>query len=64
MNTPKKPKVFISYSWSSPQHVDWVLDLAHRLHHDNVDVLIDKWYLREGQNSIEFMESMVVDPSQ
>lgn len=63
MNIQKKPKVFISYSWSSPEHQDWVLDLARRLHHDNIDIVIDKWDLREGQNSVEFMESMVVDPT-
>lgn len=59
----KKPKVFISYSWSSPEHQEWVLDLARSLHDDNVDVIIDKWDLREGQSVIDFMESMVVDPS-
>lgn len=63
MSTPKKPKVFISYSWSSPEHEDWVLDLAHRLHNDNIHIVIDKWDLREGQNSNEFMESMVLDPT-
>lgn len=63
MSTLKKPKVFISYSWSSPEHEDWVLELANRIHHDKVDVVIDKWDLREGQNSIDFMESMVVDPT-
>lgn len=63
METIKKPKVFISYSWSSPEHQDWVLDLAEKLHEDNIDPIIDKWDLREGQSVIEFMESMVVDPS-
>lgn len=63
MSISKKPKVFISYSWSSPEHEDWVLDLAHRLHNDNIHIVIDKWDLRAGQNSIEFMESMIVDPT-
>ncbi|WP_448761865.1 toll/interleukin-1 receptor domain-containing protein [Acinetobacter tandoii] len=63
MSTQKKPKVFLSYSWSSPEHEDWVLDLAHRLHNDNIHIVIDKWDLREGQSSAEFMESMVVDPT-
>lgn len=63
MTELKQPKVFISYSWSSPEHQEWVLDLARTLHDDNVDVVIDKWNLREGQSVIDFMESMVVDPS-
>ncbi|MGX7836073.1 SEFIR domain-containing protein, partial [Campylobacter fetus subsp. venerealis] len=27
----KRPKVFISYCWTSDEHEDWVLDLAVRL---------------------------------
>lgn len=61
MTQAKKPKVFISYSWSSPEHQEWVLDLAEKLHNDNIDPVIDKWDLREGQSAIDFMESMVVD---
>jgi hypothetical protein len=29
--TVKSPKVFISYSWTSKAHGNWVLDLAIRL---------------------------------
>jgi len=28
-----------------------------------VDVILDKWNLREGHDAIQFMESMVTDPS-
>ena len=52
-------KVFISYSWSSPGHEDWVLSLAHQLMNDGVDVVLDKWDLKEGQDKYHFMESMV-----
>jgi hypothetical protein len=55
-------KVFISYSWSSPTHEDWVLSLAHRLISDGIDVALDKWDLKEGQDKYSFMESMVQSP--
>lgn len=53
------PKIFISYSWTTPLHEDWVLNLAERLISDGVDVVIDKWDLKEGQDKYNFMESMV-----
>lgn len=57
----KQPKVFISYSWSSPQHEQWALDLAERLSGDGVVVVLDKWDLKEGQDEHVFMEQMVND---
>lgn len=56
------PRCFISYSWSSPEHETWVLNLATDLRSSGVDVILDKWDLREGQDSIAFMEKMVTDP--
>lgn len=56
-----RPKVFISYSWSSPQHEQWVSDLAERLTGDGVVVVLDKWDLKEGQDKHAFMEKMVQD---
>jgi hypothetical protein len=53
------PHVFISYSWSSPTHENWVINLAERLVSDGVDVVIDKWDLKEGNDKFNFMESMV-----
>ena len=53
------PKVFISYSWTTPLHEDWVINLAERLVSDGVDVAIDKWDLKEGHDKYTFMESMV-----
>jgi hypothetical protein len=52
-------KVFISYSWTNPAHEDWVINLAERLVSDGVDVVIDKWDLKEGQDKYDFMETMV-----
>lgn len=57
------PKLFISYSWSTPEHEQWVVELATELASSGVDVVLDKWALREGHDSIAFMEQMVTDPS-
>lgn len=57
------PKLFISYSWSSPEHEEWVLELAENLIKDGIDIALDKWELREGDDPIIFMESMVNDPT-
>jgi len=58
---PTPPKAFISYSWSSPDHESRVLDLATDLRSAGVDAILDKWDLREGQESSAFMEQMVTD---
>ena len=58
MQEDKTPKAFISYSWSSDKLVD---DLAQRLVYDGVDVVYDKWDLKEGQDKYAFMERCVND---
>ena len=58
----EKPKLFISYSWTTPEHEEWVLSLATGLRESGVDVVLDKWDLREGQDAHAFMERMVTDP--
>ncbi len=50
------PKVFLSYSHDSAQHKDWVRQLAERLRHDGVDVTLDQWDLRPGDDVTSFME--------
>jgi hypothetical protein len=55
-------KLFISYSWSSPEHEQWVLRLATELRESGVDVILDKWDLKEGHDSYAFMEKMATDP--
>ncbi len=57
------PKVFISYSWSSDEHQQWVIKLATELRESGVDCVLDKWDLREGDDSHAFMEQMVNDSS-
>lgn len=54
------PKVFISYSWDIS---DKVLEFAERLvNPGGVDVVLDKWDLKEGQDKYVFMEQAVNNP--
>ncbi|QFT78225.1 toll/interleukin-1 receptor domain-containing protein [Erythrobacter sp. THAF29] len=53
------PRLFVSYSWTSSRHEDWVLQLASDLKSNGVDVVLDKWHLKVGQDAHEFMEQMV-----
>lgn len=59
MQEDKIPKIFISYSWSSD---NITLPLAERLVSHGVDVVLDKWDLKEGQDKFVFMEKCVNDP--
>ena len=56
------PKLFVSYSWTSPDHEAWVLKLSTELRQAGVDVILDKWDLKEGHDAHAFMEKMVTDP--
>lgn len=56
-------KVFISYSWTTKIHEEWVLDLSKRLVNDGIEVVLDKWDSVEGQNLNVFMEKSVTDPT-
>lgn len=55
------PKVFISYSWSNPEHEEFIRNLAEKLMADGVYVILDKWDLKEGHDKYSFMEMMVTD---
>jgi hypothetical protein len=55
------PKVFISYSWTTPQHKNRVRLLAERLIQDGVEVVLDIYDLKEGHDKYSFMERMVTD---
>jgi len=35
------PTAFISYSWDSDEHRDWVLALATRLRGDTIETVLD-----------------------
>ena len=55
-----QPRIFISYSWAF-EPKDWVINLAHDLASKGVEVILDKWSLREGEDAYFFMEKMVTD---
>ena len=59
MNEDIIPKIFISYSWTND---DFVVPLAERLREHGVDVVLDKWDLKEGQDKYVFMEQCVNNP--
>tara|TARA_R100000306_G_C4376361_1_gene142093 strand:- start:1319 stop:2320 length:1002 start_codon:yes stop_codon:yes gene_type:complete len=52
--------VFISYSWDSEEHKQWVLQLANYLiSKGGCEVLLDQYDLKAGHNMNHFMESSV-----
>ncbi|WP_460231416.1 toll/interleukin-1 receptor domain-containing protein [Agrobacterium radiobacter] len=55
------PRVFISYSWSNQDHQNQVIDIAKSLVGEGIDVVLDVWDLKPGNDSYVFMESMVSD---
>ena len=57
------PRVFISYSRTGDEHIEWVADLSERLVSDGVDVVLDEWDLEDGHDVNAFMEQMVTDES-
>ena len=63
MDDTKNPSVFISYAWSGDDHLDWVINLASRLKSDGVEVVLDRWKLKAGDDKYAFMERMVTDVS-
>lgn len=36
------PKVFVSYSWTTPEHEEFVINLAENFVSSGVDVIMDK----------------------
>ncbi|MDE6284791.1 MAG: toll/interleukin-1 receptor domain-containing protein, partial [Bacilli bacterium] len=59
MNENVHPKLFISYSWDcedNNNHMNWVLKLATNLRMHGVDVYLDQWDARLGNDLAFFME--------
>lgn len=50
-------KVFISYSWDSPLHKNWVQELTQELSKHNIDIIIDQKDLSPGKEATYFMEN-------
>ena len=57
----ENPKVFISYSHDSPEHKQWVSELAARLRHNGIDATLDQWDLGLGDDITRFMERGIVN---
>ena len=57
----KNPKVFISYSHDSPEHKQWVSELAARLRRDIVNLIFYHGNPDLDEDSTQFMESGVRD---
>lgn len=51
----RPPRVFMSYSHSSPEHKEWVASLGRFLRQNGVDVRLDTWHLRHGMDIPQFM---------
>ncbi len=56
------PKIFISYSWTNETHEEWVINLATELRENGVDVILDKWDLKEGHDANAFMKKWFLTP--
>ncbi|MBN1208538.1 MAG: toll/interleukin-1 receptor domain-containing protein [Myxococcaceae bacterium] len=52
-------RVFISYSWDSEEHKEWVLELATRLRSSGVDAILDRWNIHPGEELSAFMEGAI-----
>jgi TIR domain len=63
MSNQPDSKLFISYSWSGPDHEAWVVSFAGELVSQGIHVILDKWDLQPGHDAHAFMESMVTDPT-
>jgi hypothetical protein len=57
----KPPEAFISYSYDSDDHVNWVEKLAKRLREHGVDVMLDKWLFKLGKPSGTEMNEAIAE---
>ena len=55
--------VFISYSHTSTEHINFVIGVAESLLLDGVNVIIDQWNLAIGNDVYAFMERMATEKS-
>ena len=53
------PKVFLTYSWDSEDHKQWVKKFATRLRRDGIDITLDQWEAVHGDQLTEFMEKAI-----
>jgi TIR domain len=53
------PQCFISYSWDSPDHKDWVRSLADRLQKNGVSTSFDQWDVQVGMDVPNYVETRI-----
>lgn len=56
-------KIFISYSRSNNDYIDKVRELAEELASNTMEVELDQWSLKEGDDKFLYMEQMANDPT-
>ncbi|WP_055437686.1 toll/interleukin-1 receptor domain-containing protein [Lacinutrix algicola] len=57
----KRKIVFISYSWDSQEHQEWVLNFAKNLMEKfGIEVILDQFELSAGKDLTHFMESSII----
>ncbi|MBK6850466.1 MAG: TIR domain-containing protein [Burkholderiales bacterium] len=54
-------RAFISYSHDSPEHIEWVTQLAGALKATGLEIRLDKWHLAYGQDINRFMENEILE---
>jgi hypothetical protein len=54
-------RAFISYSWDDEAHKDWTREFADTLASNGIEIILDQYDLRPGQDRFQFMESSVRD---
>ncbi len=54
------PRVFVSYSHTSPDHDKWVEALATFLRENGIDARLDIWHLRHGMDLPQFMTNELI----
>lgn len=55
MESSKPPRVFISYSWESDEHKEWVRYLAEGLCQVGIDTHLDQWDVDPGESFTAYM---------
>jgi hypothetical protein len=58
---PNSPRVFISYSWDSPEHIEHVLELSDRLRSDGIDCILDQYEVSPPEGWPRWMERQIRD---
>jgi len=54
----KTPTCFISYAWEKPDHQRWVMQLSKDLRNSGIDVLLDRWNVKPGDNLARYIEQI------